>query len=65
MGREDLTGYADAELELRFANDEGLYQGRYETWVEVIERAQQEFIFNDAQLDDLKEWWDDYQEEDE
>ena len=63
MGREDNTSYTDSELELRFANDEELYQARYMTWVEAIQRAFEFFHFNDAQLEEFKEWWDDYQEE--
>jgi len=63
--REDLTGYTDRELTLMFSNDESLYQNRHNTWVGTVEVAYHQFIFNDAQLEELKEWWDEYQEEEE
>ena len=65
MSREDLAVYSDSELALRFANVEALYEHRYATWVDTIRVAMAYYTFTDAQLEDLKEWWDDYQEEDE
>ena len=65
VNREELNQYSDEELALRFANDEGLYQSRHNTWVDTIAVALECFTFTDAQLDELKDWWDDYQEEDE
>ena len=63
--REELGQYSDDELALRFANDEGLYQSRSETWIYVVSVVIDQFVATDAQLEELKEWWDDYQEEDE
>ena len=63
MSREDLGQYTDNELALRFANDEGLYQARHLTWAETCFMALETFEPTDAQLDELRGWWDDYQED--
>ena len=65
MSREDLGVYSDGELALRFANVHALYDYKDATWVDTIRVAMAYYQFTDAQLDDLKKWWDDYQEEDE
>lgn len=63
--RTEIKSYPDGELAVLFDNTEVLYQCRYMTWVDTIEEALDRYIFTDAQLDELKEWWDGYQEEEE
>ena len=56
----DITHYADQELSLMFLNDEVLYKDFMravirEDFAMLIDIANEFFIFNDEQLEDLKE----------
>ncbi len=56
----DITNYSDSELSLMFLNDEFLYKEFIravirEDFAMLEEVAREFFIFNDEQLEDLKE----------
>jgi hypothetical protein len=56
----DITNYSDQELSLMFLNDEFLYKEFMravirEDFAMLEEVAREFFIFNDEQLEDLKE----------
>ena len=56
----DITHYADQELSLMFLNDEFLYKELMRAVIRVDfamleEVAREFFVFNDEQLEDLKE----------
>jgi hypothetical protein len=56
----DITNYSDQELSLMFLNDEFLYKEFMravirEDFAMLDEVAREFFIFNDEQLEDLKE----------
>ena len=58
--KTDITHYADQELSLMFLNDEFLYKELMravirEYFAMLIDIANEFFIFNDDQLEDLKE----------
>ncbi len=61
--RQDLTGYSDRELALQFANTQPLYEARILSWETVVELARSRFTFTSAQIDELREWWDEEQDE--
>jgi hypothetical protein len=57
---EDITNYADQELSLMFLNDEFLYKQLMravirEDFAMLEEVAREFFVFNDEQLEELKE----------
>ena len=56
----DITNYSDSELSLMFLNDEFLYKEFMravirEDFAMLEEVAREFFVFNDEQLEDLKE----------
>lgn len=58
--KTDITHYADQELSLMFLNDRALYRELSRAVVRndfamLMDTASEFFIFNDAQLEDLKE----------
>lgn len=58
--KTDITHYADQELSLMFLNDESLYNDFMRAVVRkdfamLMDTASEFFIFNDDQLEDLKE----------
>ena len=58
--KTDITHYADRELSLMFLNDEFLYRDFRravirEDFAMLIDIASEFFVFNDDQLEDLKE----------
>lgn len=58
--KTDITHYGDQELSLMFLNDESLYNDFMRAVVRkdfamLMDTASEFFIFNDDQLEDLKE----------
>lgn len=58
--KTDITHYADQELSLMFLNDEFLYNDFMRAVIRkdfamLMDTASEFFIFNDDQLEDLKE----------
>jgi hypothetical protein len=63
--RNDIRHYSDEELSINFMNDEGLYSilQNASSFDEIKELADELFICTLDQLDNLKETWEEEQEE--
>lgn len=60
---QDIRHYSDEELSLLFLNDEYLCSQLYCDWDRVKELCNRLFIYTDEQINDLKETWEQNQED--
>ncbi len=64
MPKENITNYSNEELSLYFLNEESLYNILQSTdFNNVVETANMFFIYTDEQLEELKETWENEQDE--